>query len=79
MRDHAAEVRHASLGHLGCAEGVKLAIDNYNELALPAAYDPLTVQEGVWDIERMQEGLRKAGVPEGAGTDLALDDYVHGP
>ena len=24
----------------------------------------------------MQEGLRKAGLPEGAGTDLALDDYV---
>ena len=49
--------------------------------------DPLTVQEMGWwwygDMfnyddayrERLQEGLRKAGVPEGAGTDLSLAEY----
>lgn len=78
----------SSLGHLGRTDGVEAAIAKYNEIALSAAYDPLTVQESAWDwygiafnyhrpyIARVQEGLRKAGVPEGAGTDLALDDYV---
>jgi TolB-like protein/class 3 adenylate cyclase/rhodanese-related sulfurtransferase/tetratricopeptide (TPR) repeat protein len=86
LADYATLV--SSLGHLGRTDGVKAAIDKYNEIALPSAYDPLTVQESAWDwygiafnyhrpyIERVQEGLRKAGVPEGAGTDLALDDYV---
>lgn len=78
----------SSLGHLGSTDGLQTAVDRYNELALAAAYDPLTVQESAWDwygvafhyyrpyILLMQEGLRKAGLPEGAGTDLALDDYV---
>jgi adenylate cyclase len=78
----------ASLGHLGRTDGLQAAIDRYNELAFAAAYDPLTVQESAWDwygvafhyhrpyIDLMQEGLRKAGVPEGAGVDLALDDYA---
>lgn len=78
----------SSLGHLGRTDGVREAIDTYNRIALPAAYDSLTVQESAWDwygiafnyhrpyIDLVLEGLRKAGVPEGAGTDLALDDYV---
>jgi TolB-like protein/class 3 adenylate cyclase/rhodanese-related sulfurtransferase/Flp pilus assembly protein TadD len=78
----------SSLGHLDRTDGVKALIDKYAQIALPAAYDPLTVQESAWDwygiafhyhrpyVELVQEGLRKAGVPEGAGTDLALDDYV---
>jgi adenylate cyclase len=78
----------SSMGHLGQTDGLQAAIDRYNALALAAAYDPLTVQETAWDwygvafhyhreyIYLMQEGLRKAGIPEGAGTDLALDDYV---
>jgi rhodanese-related sulfurtransferase len=49
--------------------------------------DPLTVQEAAWwwygDMfeyddsyrERVQQGLRKAGVVEGAGTDLPLAEY----
>jgi TolB-like protein/class 3 adenylate cyclase/rhodanese-related sulfurtransferase len=86
LADYATLV--SSLGHLGRIDGVKAAIDKYDEIALSAAFDPLTVQESAWDwygiafnyhrpyITRMQEGLRKAGVPEGAGTDLALDDYV---
>jgi rhodanese-related sulfurtransferase len=75
------------LGHLGRADGVKEAIDKYNALSVSAGYDPLTVQEAGWwwygdmftydDVyrARLQEGLRKAGVPEGGGTDLPLAEY----
>jgi TolB-like protein/DNA-binding winged helix-turn-helix (wHTH) protein/rhodanese-related sulfurtransferase len=78
----------SAYGHLGRTEGVQAAIDKYAALAIPAAYDPMTVQESAFDwygiafnyhrpyIDQMTEGLRKAGVPEGAGTDLALDDYA---
>jgi TolB-like protein/Flp pilus assembly protein TadD/rhodanese-related sulfurtransferase len=77
----------ACLGQLGRSIGVREAIANYNGLAAGARMDPLTVQEAAWwwygDIfqyddsyrARLQEGLRKAGVREGAGTDLPLDGY----
>jgi TolB-like protein/rhodanese-related sulfurtransferase/Flp pilus assembly protein TadD len=77
----------ACLGQLGRSIGVREAIENYNGLAAGAHMDPLTVQEAAWwwygDIfqyddgyrARLQEGLRKAGVREGAGTDLPLADY----
>jgi TolB-like protein/rhodanese-related sulfurtransferase/tetratricopeptide (TPR) repeat protein len=77
----------SSLGHLGRREGVQDAIDKYNALAPKFGYDPLTVQEmGWWWYDdmfnyddtyraRLQEGLRNAGVPEGAGSDLAYADY----
>jgi len=67
-------------------EGVQDAVDKYD--AMTAQFgDPLTVQEMGWwwydDVfnyddtyrARLQEGLRKAGVPEGAEADLALADY----
>ncbi|UTY47282.1 rhodanese-like domain-containing protein [Sinorhizobium fredii] len=78
----------SSYGHLGRTDRIQVLIDTYNKLALSSLSDPLTVQESAFDwygsafsyhrpyIARLQEGLRKAGVPEGAGTDLALDDYV---
>ncbi len=78
----------SSFGHLGQSEEVPATIDKYNAIAIPAGFDPLTVQEMGWwwygDIfdyddayrERLQEGLRKAGVPEGAGTDLSRDEYL---
>jgi rhodanese-related sulfurtransferase/lipopolysaccharide biosynthesis regulator YciM len=78
----------SSYGHLGRTDRIRALIDAYNKLALRALFDPLTVEEAAFDwygsafgyyrpyITRLQEGLRKAGVPEGAGTDLALDDYV---
>jgi Predicted integral membrane protein len=77
----------SSLGHLGRTEGVKAAIGKYNSISVPSGFDPLTVQEMGWwwygDMfnyddayrERLQEGLHKAGVPEGAGTDLSLAEY----
>jgi TolB-like protein/class 3 adenylate cyclase/rhodanese-related sulfurtransferase len=85
VEDYATIV--SSLGHLGRTEGVDATITKYNELAVPAGYSPLTVQEmGVWwygDIfdyddgyrEQLTEGLHKAGVREAVGTDLAFTDY----
>jgi TolB-like protein/class 3 adenylate cyclase/rhodanese-related sulfurtransferase len=77
----------ASLGHLGRVDEVPALIEKYNELAIPAYFEAMSVQESGWwwygdvftydqtYIARLQEGLRKGGVPEGAGTDLWRDDY----
>jgi TolB-like protein/rhodanese-related sulfurtransferase len=85
VEDYATLV--SGFGHLGRQDGVQDAIDKYNALAPKAGNDRLTVQEMGWwwygDMfsydegyrERLLEGLRKAGVPEGAGTDLAYADY----
>jgi TolB-like protein/class 3 adenylate cyclase/rhodanese-related sulfurtransferase len=86
VEDYATLV--SSFGHLGRSEDVPATIEKYNALAIPAGFDPLTVQEMGWwwygDIfdyddhyrERVQEGLRKAGVPDGAGTDLSREEYL---
>ena len=77
----------ASLGHLGRGDGVQAAVDKFNELSVPAGFDPLTVQEMGWwwygDVydynkvymQRLLEGLQKAGIPLGAGY-LAPEDYL---
>jgi adenylate cyclase len=77
----------ACLGHLGRTAGVREAIAKYDELAVPNMMDPLTVQEANWwwygnlfnyaDVyrDRLVQGLRKAGAPEGAGVELRLPDY----
>jgi len=78
----------ASLGHLGRREGVAEAISTFNEQVVAAGYNSITVQMygGWWwygDLfnydpeyrERLKEGLRKAGVPEGAGTDIPYEKY----
>lgn len=86
LEDYATLI--SSYGHLGRTDGIQALIDKYNKVAMSFLRDPLTVQESTFDwygsafsyhrpyITRLQEGLRKAGVPEGAGTDLAIDDYV---
>lgn len=78
----------SSFGHLGRTDGVKANTAKFDALTIPAGYSPLTVQELGWywygDIfyydrtyrDRLQEGLRKAGIQEGAGTDIAYDDYA---
>jgi adenylate cyclase len=78
----------ASYGHLGRNDDAPAKIEKYNAIAVAALFDTLTVQEFGWwwsgDIfgyddsyrERLQVGLRKAGVPEGAGTDLSRDEYM---
>ena len=78
----------ASLGHLGRKDGVPEAIKTFNELVVAAGYNSITVQMygGWWwygDLfnydpayrDRLKEGLRKAGVPEGAGTDIPYEKY----
>ncbi len=81
----------ASLGHLGRKSGVPEAIKTHNELSAAAGlqqhYRP---DVGGWwwygDIfnydpayrDRLMEGLRKAGVPEGAGTDIPFEKYFAG-
>jgi len=78
----------ASLGHLGRKSGIPEAIKTFNELSVSAGYNTITVQMfgGWWwygDIfnydpayrDRLMEGLRKAGVPEGAGTDIPFEKY----
>ncbi len=86
LEDYATLI--SGYGHLGRTDGVQALIDRYNRLAMVSLSEPLTVQESGFNwygsvlsyhrpcIARLQEGLRKAGVPEGTGTDLALDDYV---
>jgi adenylate cyclase len=76
----------ASLGHLGRKSGIPEAIKAFNELSVSAGYNSIAVQgNGAWwwhgDLfnydptyrDRLVEGLRKAGVPEGAGTDIPLE------
>jgi adenylate cyclase len=78
----------ASLGHLGRKSGLPEAIKTFNELSLSAGYNSINVQMwgGWWwygDLfnydpayrDGLMEGLRKAGVPEGAGTDIPLEKY----
>ncbi|WP_343074113.1 rhodanese-like domain-containing protein [Microvirga zambiensis] len=78
----------SAYGHVGRREGVGAAIEKYNALMVPIGFDPLTVQESGWwwygDLfnfhrpyrEQYLDGLRKAGVPEGGGTDLSYDEYT---
>ena len=75
----------SSLGQIGVSEGVDDAVSRYDELALAVGRDRLTVQEAKWRwtghllgyhepyVEQLAEGLRKAGVLEGAGADASLE------
>jgi len=76
----------ASLGHLGRHSGIPAAIRAHNQITEAALLNSITVQQygGWWwygDLfhydpayrDRLIEGLRKAGVPEGAGTDIPLE------
>ncbi len=78
----------ASLGHLGRNSGIPEAMRTLNQLTEAANLNSVTVQmSGGWwwygDIfnydpayrDRLMEGLRKAGVPEGAGTDIPLEKF----
>jgi TolB-like protein/rhodanese-related sulfurtransferase len=75
-------------GHLGRVKEAGAAVKKYNEIVTKSAADfpPLTVQAvAYWWYgqifaydevyrERLMEGLRKAGVPEGAGSDVRYVD-----
>lgn len=72
-------------GHLGRTKDAETTVKKYNEME--EGFPPLTVQDvAFWWYgnifaydevyrERLQEGLRKAGVPEGAGTDIKYADF----
>jgi len=75
----------ASLGHLGRKSGIPEAIKTHNQLTSAAGINSITVQMSGWwwygDLfnydptyrDRLVEGLRKAGVPEGAGTEIPFE------
>ena len=78
----------ASLGYLGRNSGIPEAIKTFNKLSVSAGYNTITVQMfgGWWwygDIfnydpayrDQLMEGLRKAGIPEGAGIDIPFEKY----
>jgi rhodanese-related sulfurtransferase len=77
----------ASLGHLGRRQGVAEAVAKFDEASLASNYNALCVQYwGSWwwygDLfnyhpayrDELEAGLRKAGVRECAGSDMALAD-----
>jgi TolB-like protein/DNA-binding winged helix-turn-helix (wHTH) protein/rhodanese-related sulfurtransferase len=77
----------ASLGQLGNHQGVEEAIEHYDALAVSAGRDPISVQEALWRwhgdlfayhrpyVDKLIDGLRKAGVEAGAGMDLPFGRY----
>jgi TolB-like protein/class 3 adenylate cyclase/rhodanese-related sulfurtransferase len=79
----------AIYGQLGRIEDAKAAVQKYNELYGKYEYTPMTVQEIGWwwyadlyDYEttykvRLVEGLRKAGVPEGAAPQTPEFQFEH--
>jgi len=77
----------ASLGHLGRKQGVAEMQRKFNEASIAAGYNQLVVQmwAGWWwygDLtdyyppyrNELMEGLRLAGIPEGAGLDVPLEE-----
>ena len=78
----------ASLGQLGRKSGIPEAIKTHNQLTEAAGINSITVQYSAgwyWygDMfnydpayrDRLMDGMRKAGVPEGAGVDIPLEKY----
>jgi TolB-like protein/rhodanese-related sulfurtransferase len=77
----------AAYGHLERMKDAKAAVSRYNEIVAKSGYTPLTVQEvNIWyeDTDNFQdktipeplfEGLRKAGVPEGAAPESEEFDF----
>ena len=78
----------ASFGYLGRNSDIPEAIKTFNKLSVSAGYNTITVQMfgGWWwygDIfnyypayrDQLMAGLRKAGIPEGAGIDIPFEKY----
>jgi len=77
----------AIYGHLGRTKDAAAAVEKYNQISAKTGYPPLTVQSRAYwwygqifaydEVYREQllAGLRKAGVPEGPGTDVNYADY----
>ncbi len=81
--EYAYDLLAAVYGHLGRIEDAKAAIKKYNEVIAKTSDAPITIESvktfkggGWYDIdktylEQLVEGLRKAGVPEGATAEAA--------
>jgi rhodanese-related sulfurtransferase len=77
----------SAAGHLGRLDEAKRAAAEYERLRRPALFDSLSVEDTAYFwagdafnysqpyIDDLLEGLRKAGIPEGAGSDLPLARY----
>ncbi len=77
----------AAYGHLGRLEEARAAVARYDAISAETDYTPLTVQEAtLWYEDTMNfrdrsipeplfEGLRKAGVPEGAAPERDGFDF----
>jgi tetratricopeptide (TPR) repeat protein len=75
----------ATYGHLGREQEAESAIETFNELRAKAGWSkPLTLQfinlgwgfKERTDLERLREGLRKAGVPPGPDPVAAAADLI---
>ncbi|MCH7931603.1 MAG: tetratricopeptide repeat protein, partial [Proteobacteria bacterium] len=85
--EYAYKLLAAVYGHLGRMEDAKAAVEKYNEIVTKTIGDPLTLQSvetfwggGWYDFDKTYlrqfvEGLRKAGVPEGAAAETADVDF----
>jgi adenylate cyclase len=85
--EHAYSYLAATYGHLGRTEDAKAAVQKYNEIVSDTVGNPLTLQYfetffggGWYDFDKTYltqfiEGLRKAGVPEGAAAETADADF----
>jgi rhodanese-related sulfurtransferase len=81
--EYAYKALAAVYGHLGRIEEAKAAVEKYNEIVAKTSGTPLTLEGietfgggGWYDIDKTYlqqtvEGLRKAGVPEGAVVEMA--------
>ncbi|HEX9647888.1 MAG TPA: tetratricopeptide repeat protein [Alphaproteobacteria bacterium] len=78
----------SAYGHLGRMKEARSAVENFNEFSENTTGRPLTVQErgtfwwygDIYNYDpaylaRLQEGLRKAGVPEGPGEPGRHNEY----
>jgi adenylate cyclase len=78
----------AGFGYLDREDGIPQATRTFNEMSTDTGYATLNVQSwGAWwwygDLfhyhpayrDQLKGGLRKAGVPEGAGTDIPFEEY----
>lgn len=78
----------SSFGQLGQGGQVLEAMERFNRQAHTFTADPMSVEEAKWYwnvdllnyhrpyVDKLVDGLRRAGVPEGAGTDLPFELFA---
>lgn len=78
----------SSFGQLGLGDRVVEAMGRFNREAIASASDPMSLEEARWYwnvdllnyhrpyVDKLVAGLRRAGVPEGAGTDMPFELFA---